>query len=142
MPLFIQRWTPPLAPEKSPMEKIQELKNHRLKPDKVGKKVQYMGGTQHAHVKWANAALALAWACDLETHMEYVNKAIDNLPNTIRCSLDRSTITNWTTFTTTVRAISLDQLRENMALEKDRQDNEKAQACINELMAKIARLEL
>jgi hypothetical protein len=89
------------------MEKIQELKNHRLKPDKVGKKVQYMGGTQHTHVKWANAALALVQACDLETRMEYVDEAIDNLPNAVRHSLDQSTITNWITFTT-VRAISLD----------------------------------
>jgi hypothetical protein len=108
----------------------------------VGKKVQYMGGTQHMHVKWANVALALAQACNLETHMEYVNKTINNLPNAIRHSLDQSTIMNWITFTTAVGVIGLDWLRENMALEKDRQDNEKAQAHIDELTAKIARLEL
>jgi hypothetical protein len=51
-------------------------------------------------------------------------------------------ITDWTTFTTAVGVISLDWLRENTALEKDRRDNEKAQACINELTTKIARLEL
>jgi hypothetical protein len=45
VPLFIQRWTPPPVPEKSPIEKIQELKNYRFKLDDVGTKVQYMGGT-------------------------------------------------------------------------------------------------
>jgi hypothetical protein len=140
--LFIQRWTPPPAPEKSPMEKIQELKNYRLKLDNVRKKAPYIGGTQHVHVKWAMTALGLVQVCNLETHMEYVDKAINNLPNTIRHSLDWSTITNWTTFTTAVRAISLDRLKENMALEKDRWDNEKVQVRIDELTAKIARLEL
>jgi hypothetical protein len=124
------------------MEKIRELKNYRLDPDDVGKKVQYMGGTQHTHIKWARTAMGLAWACNLETHMEYVDKAIDGLPNVVQCSLDQATITDWTTFTAAVGAISLDQLRENTALEKDRQDNEKAQARINELTTKIARLEL
>jgi hypothetical protein len=142
VPLFIQRWTPPPAPEKSPVEKIRELKNYRLNPDNVGKKVQYMGGTQHTHVKWARTAMGLARACNLETHMEYVDEAIDGLPNVVRRSLDRATITDWTTFTAAVRAISLDRLRENTTLEKDRQDNEKAQAHINELTTKIARLEL
>jgi hypothetical protein len=88
VPLFIQRWTPPPAPEKSPVEKIQELKNYRLNPDNVGKKVQYMGGTQHVHVKWARTAMGLAQACNLETHMEYVDKAINGLPNAVQCSLD------------------------------------------------------
>jgi hypothetical protein len=88
VPLFIQRWTPPLAPEKSPVEKIWELKNYRFELDDVGTKVQYMGGTQHVHVKWARMVLGLAWACNLEMCMEYVNEAINNLPNTVRCSLD------------------------------------------------------
>jgi hypothetical protein len=46
------------------------------------------------------------------------------------------------TFTMAVEVISLDRLTENTALEKDRQDNKKAQACIDELTMKIARLEL
>jgi hypothetical protein len=78
----------------------------------------------------------------LEMCMEYVNEAIDNLPNAIRCSLDRLTITNWTMFTMVVEVISLDWLTENTSLEKDRQDNKKAQARIDKLTTKIARLEL
>jgi hypothetical protein len=88
VPLFIQRWTPPPALEKSPTEKIRELKNYRLEPDDIRKKAPYMGGTQHAHVKWAMTALGLAQVCNLETHMEYVDEAIDNLPNAVRHSLD------------------------------------------------------
>ena len=108
-PMFVRRWAQRAAPATTGMEKTEQLLNHRIKSEDVGKQVPFLGGTEYTHVVWAEEMIALAQELSLESWTEYLYQVINTLPNAIRDNIKGTTV-NWTEFTDSVRAINTENL--------------------------------
>ena len=139
---FTQRWANRQHPRHviSDMERTDQLLNHRINPEDVGKLVPFLGDMEYSHVVWAEEMIAWAKQLGLESQTEYLYQVMNMLPDTIRDNI-KSQPMNWTTFTDTVRDIKIRDLQQQAKREKEQQERDKAtQACISKLNAEVIRL--
>jgi hypothetical protein len=138
---FIQEWTPQSAQAMSTMDRTVDLIAHKLKPEDVSRTAPSKGRMEYTHIIWANEMLAKAKVCQLETWVKYVAQVMGDLPIPIRNDLDRSTITDWMTFTNVVKAIDIQRLQDHLTAEKETKEKEDmVQAQLKELTMELARL--
>jgi hypothetical protein len=141
-PEFTQKWATHQTPQRSDLEKTQDLLNHRLRPEEVSKQVPFWGTTEYTHIVWAKEMTALVQAHGLETRHEYVYQAITNLPNAIKDNMEGE-VTDWTTFIAAVKAIKIEKLKAQAKTEKDQVERDRVtKTKIDQLQAQIEKLTL
>jgi hypothetical protein len=120
-PAFTARWDTQPLPAKTVMEKTDELIKYKLKPEEVGTMVPHMGRMQHTHVAWAEQILEKAQACQLENRTEYIQQVLGQLPGSVSEGIQQN-YTDWTTFTSNIKAIDMAQLKTRANAEKTIRD--------------------
>ena len=141
-PEFTQKWATHQTPQRSDLEKTQDLLNHRLKPEEVSEQVPFWGTTEYTHIVWAEEMTALVQAHGLETRHEYVYQAMTNLPNAVKDNMEGE-VTDWTTFIAAVKAIKIEKLKAQAKTEKDQAERDRATKTeIDQLRAQIEKLTL
>jgi hypothetical protein len=141
-PEFEQKWTTHQAPQRSDLEKTEDLLNHRLKPEEVGEQVPFWGTTEYTHIVWAEEMMALVQAHELETRHEYVYQAMSNLPKAVKDNMEGK-VTDWTTFIAAVKAIKIEKLKAQAKTEKDQAERDRATKTeIDQLRAQVEKLTL
>jgi hypothetical protein len=96
-PAFTQKWTMQQAPQRSNLEKTEDLLAHRLKPEEVSETVPFWGTNKYTHIMWAEEVNMMVHDLGIETRSEYVYQVLNNLPSAVKDNIEGK-VTDWTTF--------------------------------------------
>jgi hypothetical protein len=126
-PAFMQHWMTHQAPQKSYQEKIEELLNHRLKPEQVSEVVPFWGMSEYMHIAWVEEVHKKVQDLGINTRPEYVYQVFSTLLDTIKDGIEDQTA-DWMTFIMAVKGINIKKLRARAKAEKKQVDKDREQA--------------
>jgi hypothetical protein len=115
------------APKKSYQEKMEELLNHRLRLEQVGKMVPFWGTNEYTHIVWAEEVWVKVQDLGLKARAEYMYQACNSLLDAVKDGIEGQTA-DWTTFIMVVKAMDIEKLKARVRAEKKQTDKEKEQA--------------
>jgi hypothetical protein len=148
-PAFTLKWTTPQTPTKLYQEKMEELLNHRLRPEQVSEMMPFWGANKYTHIVWVEEVWEKVQDLGLETRAKYMYQVCNSLLDAIKEGIEGQT-TDWTTFIAAVKAIDIKKLKARAKAEKEQADKERRQVekekaqekVIKELQAQVGRLVL
>ena len=89
-----------------PVQQTEQLLNHRIKPEDVGKQVPFFGAIEYSYLDWAKEGLALAHQLGLESWTKCLHQVMNTLLDAIKDSI-KGQDTKWTRFMQAVKAIKI-----------------------------------
>jgi hypothetical protein len=116
-----------LGPQKSYQEKMEELLNHRLRLEQVGKMVLFWGTNKYTHIMWAEEVWARVQDLGLKARAKYMYQVCNSLLDAVKDGIEGQTA-DWTTFITVVKAMNIEKLKARAKAEKKQVDKEKEKA--------------
>jgi hypothetical protein len=108
---FIKKWPKVKQAKKTQAEREDELLELRLKEEDLGKKTEVGGLDVWTHINWADKALRLAVAANVETSTTYINQVRKQLPDLIKQKVG-STHADWEAFTKAIREVDLEHIKD------------------------------
>jgi hypothetical protein len=146
-PAFTQKWATHQPPQRTNLQKTEDLLNHRLKEEEVGETVPFLGTNEYTHIVWADQVQAMVQDLGIEAGFTYVHQVLNNLPSAVKDNIE-GPVTDWNTFIAEVKAVSIEKLtarakteKEKTKAERERADRERAMKSeMEELRAQVQKL--
>ncbi|TFY79480.1 hypothetical protein EWM64_g4537 [Hericium alpestre] len=132
---FTAEWPEIEESKCTPQEIQRKLLTVRIRETELGEKTNVSGKELWTHVAWAEKVLALAKEADMAKSDTYIWPVRKKLPDILKDKIP-STCADWAAFTTAVKNVDIDYLRDKVA--KFRREN----ARIEDLNRRMATLEV
>ncbi|KZP23045.1 hypothetical protein FIBSPDRAFT_952373 [Athelia psychrophila] len=107
---FNIQWPPRQRIKPTTAERTKELRNNLLADEDILKRVEKGGITVYGFAAWISEITRMAALCD--TGNAHIQSVYETLPKIMRDQVAETTLTDWATFATAVRGVSIAKLRD------------------------------